>query len=526
MALVPSAELARARDNVKRLASGFTPGQKVVTALAVIAVVVGGLMFMSLSGKPTYQPLFTNLSAQDAGAITQKLTSDKVPYQLANGGSTIMVPANQVDQQRLAMASAGLPTTGTVGLSILDKEGITTSNLTQQADYLRALQGELEQTIDSISGVASSQVNIALPANQNFALNSVTPTGASVMVTLKPGQSLTSGQVQAIVHLVASSIPNLTSGHVTVADSNGNLLAGPGVAQGVAGANSATQAYDTGVQQKVVAYLQAVLGPNNADVQVNATLNYNKVSTTTNSLVPAKNGTQPSFCTKTNKSTTTYTNGAVPPGGTAGAVTAPVAAGTGNYTQNQNTQTCETSTQTQTVQQAPGTVQVQSVSVLVNKSALPKAVSLAALKQGVAAAAGINTARGDTLAFSAMPFNTVAAQQAAVAAKAAKAAAAKAAMSSLIRLGVIVLAILLALFLLWRASRRARQGTQPALLSPAEMALLQGRQPLASDTAVHAAIEPQSSEAAELSRFIDQQPEDVAKMLRTWMTTKQEAVRP
>ncbi len=518
MALVPSAELSRARDNVKRIAAGFTPGQKVVTAVALLAVVVGGLMFMSLSGKPTYQPLFTNLSAQDAGAITQKLTSDKVPYQLTNGGSTIMVPANQVDQQRLAMASAGLPATSTVGLSILDKEGITTSNLTQQADYLRALQGELEQTIDSIGAVSSSLVRVALPANQNFALNNAGPTGASVMVTLKPGQTLSNSQVQAIVHLVASAIPGLNATNVTVADSTGNLLAGPGVAQGVAGANSATQAYDTAVQQKVLAYLQAVVGPNNADVQVNATLNYSKVSTTTNSLLPVK-GTQPSFCTQTNKSTTTYTNGAVPPGGTAGAVTAPVGTGTGNYTQNQSTQSCETNTQTQTVQQAPGTVQVQSVSVLVNKSAVPAAVSLTALQNGVAAAAGINTARGDTLAFSAMPFNTAAAQKAAAAAKAAQAAASKQAMGSLIRTGVVLLAVALVLFLLWRASRKARQRSQPTVLSPAELALLQGPQLLPADT-MAVPIEAPSHEALEVHRFIDRQPEDVAKMLRTWMAEK------
>ena len=159
---------------------------------AAIAVVVGAVAFMSFSDKPTFMPLFTNLQASDAANVTTKLTSDKVPYQLSDNGSTILVPANDVDQERLSLAQAGLPATSTVGLSLLDKEGVTTSNMTQQADYLQALQGELEQTIDSIQNVSSSQVNIALPANQDFALSNNSPTGASVLVTMRDGQSLRS----------------------------------------------------------------------------------------------------------------------------------------------------------------------------------------------------------------------------------------------------------------------------------------------------------------------------------------------
>src|SRR5580692_10902236 len=228
MAMVPSSEYTRARDGMKRFASEFTTGQKAVTLAAAVAVVVGAFAFMSFSGRPNYTTLFTNLQSSDAANITSKLTTDKVPYQLADGGTTVMVPASDVDQERLSLAQAGLPATSTVGLSLLDKEGITSSNMTQQADYLQALQGELEQTIDSIQGVASSQVNVALPANQDFALNNDNPTGASVMVTMLSGQTLSSGSVEAIVHLVGSSVPNLDSGNVTVADSNGNLLAGPG----------------------------------------------------------------------------------------------------------------------------------------------------------------------------------------------------------------------------------------------------------------------------------------------------------
>jgi flagellar M-ring protein FliF len=521
MALVPNTEFNRARDGVKRFASEFTSGQKAVTIAAAIAVVVGAFAFMSFSGKPNYTPLFTNLQASDAANITTKLTSDKVPYQLADGGTTIMVPASDVDQERLSLSQAGLPATSTVGLSLLDKEGITSSNMTQQADYLQALQGELEQTIDSIANVTSSQVNIALPANQDFAINSNAPTGASVLVTMRAGQQLSDSEVQAIVHLVGSSVPNLAANSVTVADSNGDLLAGPGVAEGQGGSGSQTDTYDQGVQSKVEAFLAAALGQNNADVQVNATLSYDQVSTSTQTITPNANGTQPSFCTQTSNSNQSFTGTGTPPGGTAGTITTVAGASSnGNYTNTQSSQQCETDQQTKTIQQAPGTVQNQSVAVLVNSKSIPKGVSLASLQKGVAAAAGIVTARGDQLAFSSMPFNTVAAQQAAKAAAAGTSANSKQAMSALIRTAVVFLIIAVVLFLLWRSAKKARKTAPTQVLGPADLAAL--TRSLNNDESTgqlpSAMAEIATTrEAGDVNRFIDSQPDDVATMLRGWL---------
>ncbi len=520
MALVPSTELTRARDGLKRFASEFTSGQKAVTVAAAIAVVAGAFVFMSYSARPNYTPLFTNLQSSDAANITTKLISDKVPYQLSDGGTTISVPASDVDQERLSLAQAGLPATSTVGLSLLDKEGITSSNMTQQADYLQALQGELEQTIDSIQNVTSSQVNIALPANQDFALSNDSPTGASVLVSMRPGQSLTDSEVQAIVHLVGSSVPNLSAGSVTVADSNGNLLAGPGVAEGMGGSGSQTDSYDQGVQAKVEAYLAAALGVNNADVQVNATLDYDQVSTTTQSITPGTNGQASSFCTNTSNSSQTYTGTGTPPGGAAGTITAPTGTGNGTYNNTTSTQQCETNQQTKTVQQAPGTVQSQSVAVLVNSKALPKGLSLTALQTGVAAAAGIVPSRGDTLAFSSMPFNATAAQQAAKAAAAGSAANSKQAMGKLIKTAVVFLIIAVVLFLLWRSAKKARVAPPTQVLGPSDIAALTrslADEPTGQLPAVMAEIST-TREAGDVNRFIDSQPDDVATMLRGWIS--------
>jgi flagellar M-ring protein FliF len=531
MALVPSTDLSRVRDGVRRFANGFTPGQKAVTVAAALGMVVAVVAFMSFSGRPTYAPLFTNLQPADAANITSHLTSDKVPFQLANGGTTVMVPENDVDAERLSLAQAGLPATSTVGLSLLDKEGITASSITQQADYLQALQGELEQTIDAINGVASSQVNIALPANQDFALNSSNPTGASVMVTLQGGQTLSNGEVQSIVHLVGSSVPGLNADDVTVADSQGDLLAGPGVSAGGAGSDNATQGYDANVQTKVEAYLATVLGMGNAAVQVNATLDYDKVSTNTQKILPDSKGVLPSFCTQTSQTNSQFSGSGSVPGGVAGSVTIPVSGG-GNstYSQSQSQNTCETNEESQSTVQAPGTVENQSVAVLVNSKSLPKGVTVSALRSGVAAAAGIQTSRGDTLAFSAVPFNSTAAKQAAAAAAAATSANKQKSMVALIRTAVVFLILGAVLFLLWRSARKARAAAgRPVLSSETLSALTMPRnhdEPTGQLPVQTRAEVSSSAEAQDVNRFIDSQPDDVATMLRTWLGDHRGAPAP
>ncbi len=520
MEVVPVNVMDRARTGAKQFASGFTPGQKAVTVAAVVAALVGGYVLFNMSGKPTYAPLFTNLNAADASTITSKLSSAKIPYQLSNGGTTILVPANDVSQERITLAAAGLPSGGNVGLSLLDKEGITTSNMTQQADYLRALQGELSQTIDSIAGVAGSQVNIAMPANQDFALAQSTPSGASVLVSMQAGQTLSSDEVQAIVHLVASSVPNLNASAVTVADSTGALLAGPGVVAAAAG-GGASGAYDASVQQKVASYLDSVVGAGNADVQVNSNFDYSQVSTTTNSVVLGTNGQPVSFCTNQQSTNETYTGTGTPAGGTAGTITAAAGStGTGTYTNTSTNNTCETSQQTQTVQQAPGTLKNQSIAVLLNSTSIPKGTNLAQLQAGVAAAAGINTSRGDQLAFSTMPFNNAASTQAAAAAKAATAASKSQATSSLMKEAAMILVLAVVLFLLWRSARKARKS--PTVLGPGEMEALRAARELNHTTIMPAVRRPEMSsppalEAATINRLIDNQPEDVASLLRSWL---------
>lgn len=527
MAIVETTDLTRLKDSAQRFISGFTAGQKAVVIVAVVAAIAVAVGYMMLSGKPTYSVLFSDLQPSDAASITQQLTTDHVPYELETNGATILVPANDVDKSRLTAAAAGLPAQSTVGLTLLTKEGLTTSQITQQADYLRAIQGELEQTIDSISGVASSQVNVAESANQTFALNNTSPTGASVLVTMETGHTLSQTEVQAIVHLVASSVPGLSASNVTVADNSGNLLAGPGTSSGAAAQNTQTTNYDSMVEAKVQSYLTSVFGAGNADVQVNATLTFNKVKTSTHQLVLPGKGATKSFCTSTQKSLTTYTGKGAKAGGAAGTVTttkavtkATATTGTGKYKQTSTSATCETSTETKTVTQASGTVVNQSVAVLVNSKGVPKGTTLKAIRKGVAAAANLRTTRGDVLSFTVAPFSTATAAKAAAAAKVAAASTRHSQLAGMEKDGAAGLIVALLAFWVWFTSRRRRRLAATPSIDPALLAALGHPMPDLPSTAEIPAVQLRSGSdegAAELEQFLDRQPLDVADVLRKWL---------
>src|SRR5579875_3392103 len=273
---------ARYKQAWERFSSGFTPGQKAVTAIAAIALIAGLAVLSSTMSSTNYQPLFSGLEPASAAAIVSQLQSSKVPYRLADGGATVLVPAAKVDQERLSLAAAGLPQAGSgAGLSILDKEGITTSQFTQQADYQRAVQDELQSTIDSTQGVSASQVEIVMPSQSAFALGNAETPSASVMVDLEPGTTLANGQVEAIAHLVASAVPDLSAGNVTVADNNGDLLYGPGAGSGPAATLSAAQSYDSAAEASLTSMLDQIVGPGNAEVRVDAVLGTASTKTVT-----------------------------------------------------------------------------------------------------------------------------------------------------------------------------------------------------------------------------------------------------
>lgn len=503
---------SKAQEGWRRFWSGFTTGQKAVTIVAVLVLLLGVVVFASFSSTPNYQPLFTGLQAKDAAAITTKLNSAGVPYRLASGGSTVEVPASDVNAQRMAMAAANLPQAGTgAGLSLLSTTGITTSQLTQQADYQRAVQDELSTTIDSIRGVSGSRVAIVLPSQSAFALGNAQHPSASVMVDLSPGASLSSGQVAAISHLVASAVPDLSSSGVTVVDGNGTLLTGPGAQTGTAATLTSEQSYDVALESSITSMLDRVVGQGNAEVRVVATLSSANTNTVTHAIqVTPKTGKVLQAPTSVSNTKQTFSGTGVIPGGVLGTNTVTAAGGKSTYAKSTSTSKYETGVVDTTTTQPPGQVALLSVSAVVN--GLPKGVTLASLRSAVAAAAGIVPARGDTLSVVSVPFSTAASKSALAAAHAAAAAKARAQLVGIAKDVAVVAAIAIALLVLWRKSKRKAIDVpttlQPAVLSgPVQTAQLDA----VTTTATLPAVAPDSVED------LATRPDVVSRILSAWL---------
>ena len=525
-------------DRGRGVFSDFTAGQKTVTALVVVGLIVGGYLFSSWASKPTYTPLFSNLATSDASAITDKLTSAKEPYQLADGGTTILVPQKDVYQLRLDMAKDNLPANADSGFSLLDKGGITTSQFQQNVEYQQALEGELVKTIESIDGVSAAVVNIVLPANDVFSDDSTKPT-ASVLVTTDPSKPLNAGQVQAVVHLVASSVEGLDPNDVTVADSQGNVLSAPGVNGALSGATSMqdqqTAAYEQRVSSAVQALLQPLVGPGHVIVQVNASLNFDSQQTTSEQYVQPSPGTSPIPLSET-KSSEVYSGTSPNSAGILGPdnIAVPTAsASPGSYSSSSSTTDNAIGRVVQQVNTAPGAVQHLSVAVLLDSSTAAK-ISTADVQKLVENAAGVQTSRGDSVQVSTMPFDDSAAK----AAQKDLAAAAKAkSMNKLIgygKDGLIGFLVLAAAAFFMRKAKKSQENS-PVLSTSERLELEEARRMRAilaaqqDDVMAELVPGPRGQDRLELGRveldseigeLVERQPEEVAQLLRGWLADR------
>jgi flagellar M-ring protein FliF len=269
------------------------PRMPLIIAVAILAAVVAGLVMWSR--QPDYRVLFSNLSDRDGGAIVTALQQGNIPYKLSDGGGAILVPAEQVHETRLRLASQGLPKSGSVGFELMDSQKFGISQFAEQVNYQRALEGELERTIGSISSVKTARVHLAIPKPTVFVREKELPT-ASVMVDLYPGRVLDEGQVSAIAHMVASGVPDMPVRNVTIVDQDGNLLTQPGVSNGLdASQLKYVQQIEHNTQKRIDAILAPLFGAGNAHAQVSADIDFSKMEQSSESYGPNGNPQQTSI---------------------------------------------------------------------------------------------------------------------------------------------------------------------------------------------------------------------------------------
>lgn len=208
---------------VKRWFEELSPARRIglmVGIAAFVALIIGSVIW---SREPDYKALYSNLSDKDGGEIIESLQKLNIPYKMAEGGGAILVPSAHVYEARLKLASQGLPKGGAVGFDLMDNMKIGVTQFQENVAYQRALEGEITRTIEAISSVKGARVHLAMPKETVFVREQQKPS-AYILVNLYPGRALTEEQVQGIVHLVASSVPQMPPANVTIVDQNSKLL--------------------------------------------------------------------------------------------------------------------------------------------------------------------------------------------------------------------------------------------------------------------------------------------------------------
>src|SRR5271166_3928054 len=267
---------------VAQLASRLTPRGWLIAGATAVGAILFIYLFVHTVSKPSYTTVASGVNPSQTDKMTRTLSAQGISYELQSNGTAIAVPSNQASKPRAALAGANLLGNTQPGFNqLFEKQNLGESNFQQQVTYQRALQGQLDETINSVQGVSGAQVELVLPSAQNQ-LFGENQNAASAAVLLSGTSALDSSSVRGIAQLVASSVPGLQLSKVTITDSSGELLwpAAGGGAGGAGGSEvqEAQQRYDQTMQASLDAMLAQTLGVGKAQVLVYANMNVNKTS--------------------------------------------------------------------------------------------------------------------------------------------------------------------------------------------------------------------------------------------------------
>jgi flagellar M-ring protein FliF len=416
-------------DQLRQLVERLNWRQRI--HIAITALVAVGLLYGLLrwNRERAFEPLFSALAAEDAGAVTARLRDMNLEYRLAEGGATILVEREKVAEVRLQLAAAGLPQSGRIGFELFDQSTFGASEFTEQVNYHRAMEGELERSVMSLREVERARVHLTM-AKESLYTAERQPAKASILVKLRPGAVLSPQNIAAVTHLAASAVPGLQAAQVTVVDTNGNLLNRPRLASGAGSeASEAALEYrkslERDLQLKIAQTLEPLLGAEHFRVGVSADVDLSSGEQSEEVFDPEKSVMTSSQTSEDIPSSALADASGVP--GTASNLPRATASQQeasavrpvfGRRTENVNYQTSRTVRQTRI---AAGAVKRLSISILADHTLryeqgkpvieAPAPEKLQVIKDLVAAAVGLDTARGDQLVVEAFPFEATLAAQ-------------------------------------------------------------------------------------------------------------------
>lgn len=452
------------------------PQRITIVALALALVILVPVLII-WANRPTYSVAYSGLSEQDAAAITEKMDAANITYQLKSSG-TILVPSDQVYEVRLQMAREGYPKESAVGYELFDGNTLGMTEFTQKINYQRALEGELERTIGSIEAIENVSVHIVQP-EKSLLTSDQNPTTASVTIE-ENGMALTASHVKAITNLVANSVEGLSPDNVVIVDTEGRLLSGgsmDGDLEAITSISDSQRAIELSaaaeIKRKVENMLTDVLGPDKATVQASVDMDWDQVEITSSTYDPT-----PAAVRSSQVITENYSSDGTDIGGVPGAETnLPEAGelinggeGATSYSRSEETINYEISQVNQTEVVAPGQIEKITLSVMVD--GITDETVLASLTSAVAAAAGIDEARGDQLVVAPMTFDrSYMEEQTAVAAEQEQT-------QMYIQIGIAAGAVILLILMIWFIARMIRnvrmasgEDWKPVLKPVGEMAL-------------------------------------------------------
>lgn len=269
--------------------SALDRSQRMRLGAGIALLVVAAVAAMVMGRQPDYKVLFSNLSDKDGGAIVAQLSQMNVPYKHADGGGAILIPAERVHDVRLRLATQGLPRGSVTGFELMETNRFGMTQFQERLNFQRGLEGELTRSIQALSSVQGARVHLALP-NQNGFFREQQKPSASVLVSLHPGRILDRAQLAGIVHLVASSVPELAPSAVSVLDDTGKLLSQSPDAAGEDGINAQQLLYVQQIEQqyarRIMEILEPVVGRNNVKAQVSAELDFSRTESTSEQFRP------------------------------------------------------------------------------------------------------------------------------------------------------------------------------------------------------------------------------------------------
>ena len=285
---MPAVATAPTSPTLFQRLGGLESAQRNRLLIGIMLLVLVGVVGLMMGRQAEWRVLYANLGDRDGGAVLAQLSQMGVPYKHADGGAAILVPGDRVHDTRLRLATLGLPKGSVAGFEMMEANRFGMTQFQERLTFQRGLEGELTRSIQALSSVQSARVHLALP-NQNGFFREQQKPSASVLVSLHPGRSLDRNQLAGIVHLVASSVPEMTPAAVSVLDDTGKLLSTP--TDGASGGADAQQLqYVQQLEQlytrRILDILEPVVGRRNVKAQVSAEVDFSQTESTSESHRP------------------------------------------------------------------------------------------------------------------------------------------------------------------------------------------------------------------------------------------------